>query len=303
MHNLIQAFSRTNRVHTDKKQFGNIVSFLTKKQDVEEAIYVYSDSDSTDTVLLEPYDEYTSRAKRQVQLLKTIVPDVQHVDKLQGESMQRDFIEAFKALVRTITTLKNFIEFQFIEEEIGIDEQEYLDYRSKYLDLNRHVSQLDKVSILADISFDIELLSTDIIDVDYIINLLKNVNYENEIQKQVDIDKVKKVLDQNDTEALHSKIELLRKFIDRVVPSMTKFDNVEEKYEEFIEEEKEQVIYQMSKNMEIEGLIIKEMISEYQFTSVMPNELIRANVKGKLLEKNKKMNILREFIYEVSEVY
>ena len=88
MHNLIQAFSRTNRVHTERKQFGNIVSFLTRKKDVEEAIYVYSDSDSTDVVLLKPYDEYISRAKRQVNYLKTIVPDVQHVDKLEGESMQ-----------------------------------------------------------------------------------------------------------------------------------------------------------------------------------------------------------------------
>lgn len=303
MHNLIQAFSRTNRVHTERKQFGNIVSFLTRKKDVEEAIYVYSDSDSTDVVLLKPYDEYISRAKRQVNYLKTIVPDVQHVDKLEGESMQRDFIEAFKSLVKTITTLKNFLEFQFTEAEIGMSEQEYMDYRSKYLDINRYVSKLDKVSILADISFDIELLSTDIIDVDYIINLLKNVNYENEIQKQVDLDRVKKVLDQNDTEALHSKIELLRKFIDRVVPSLTKFDNVEEKYEEFVEQEKEHVIFEMSNNLEIGAMIIKEMISEYQFTSVMPNEMIRTNVKGKLLEKNKKMNMLREFIYEVSEVY
>lgn len=303
MHNLIQAFSRTNRVHTERKQFGNIVSFLTRKKDVEEAIYVYSDSDSTDVVLLKPYDEYISRAKRQVNYLKTIVPDVQHVDKLEGESMQRDFIEAFKSLVKTITTLKNFLEFQFTEAEIGMSEQEYMDYRSKYLDINRYVSKLDKVSILADISFDIELLSTDIIDVDYIINLLKNVNYENEIQKQVDLDRVKKVLDQNDTEALHSKIELLRKFIDRIVPSLTNFDNVEEKYEEFVEQEKEHVIFEMSNNLDIGAMIIKEMISEYQFTSVMPNEMIRSNVKGKLLEKNKKMNMLREFIYEVSEVY
>lgn len=303
MHNLIQAFSRTNRVHTERKQFGNIVSFLTRKKDVEEAIYTYSDSDSTDVVLLKPYDEYISRAKRQVNYLKTIVPDVQRVDKLEGESMQRDFIEAFKSLVKTITTLKNFLEFQFTEDEIGMSEQEYMDYRSKYLDINRYVSKLDKVSILADISFDIELLSTDIIDVDYIINLLKNVNFENEIQKQVDIDRVKKVLDQNDTEALHSKIELLRKFIDRVIPSMTSSDNVEEKYEEFVEQEKEHVIFEMSNNLDIGTIVIKEMISEYQFTSVMPNELIRTNVKGKLLEKNKKMNILREFIYEVSEVY
>jgi type I restriction enzyme, R subunit len=303
MHNLIQAFSRTNRVHTERKQFGNIVSFLTRKKDVEEAIYKYSDSDSIDVVLLKPYDEYVGRARRQVNHLKTIVPDVQHVDKLEGESMQRDFIEAFKALVSTITTLKNFLEFQFTEPEISMSEQEYMDYRSKYLDLNRQVSKLDKVSILADISFDIELLSTDIIDVDYIINLLKNVNFENDIQKEMDLDRVKKILDQNDTEALHSKIELLRKFIDRVVPSLTTVDNVEEKYEEFVDQEKEHIIYEMSKHLNIESKIIKEMISDYQFTNVMPHEMLRKNVKGKLLEKNKNMMILREFIYEVSETY
>jgi type I restriction enzyme R subunit len=303
MHNLIQAFSRTNRVHTERKQFGNIVSFLTRKKDVEEAIYKYSDSDSIDVVLLKPYDEYVGRARRQVNHLKTIVPDVQHVDKLEGESMQRDFIEAFKALVSTITTLKNFLEFQFTEPEISMSEQEYMDYRSKYLDLNRQVSKFDKVSILADISFDIELLSTDIIDVDYIINLLKNVNFENDIQKEMDLDRVKKILDQNDTEALHSKIELLRKFIDRVVPSLTTVDNVEEKYEEFVDQEKEHIIYEMSKHLNIESKIIKEMISDYQFTNVMPHEMLRKHVKGKLLEKNKNMMILREFIYEVSETY
>jgi type I restriction enzyme R subunit len=303
MHNLIQAFSRTNRVHTERKQFGNIVSFLTRKKDVEEAIYKYSDSDSIDIVLLKPYDEYVGRARRQVNHLKTIVPDVQHVDKLEGESMQRDFIEAFKALVSTITTLKNFLEFQFTEPEISMSEQEYMDYRSKYLDLNRQVSKLDKVSILADISFDIELLSTDIIDVDYIINLLKNVNFENDIQKEMDLDRVKKILDQNDTEALHSKIELLRKFIDRVVPSLTTVDNVEEKYEEFVDQEKEHIIYEMSKHLNIESKIIKEMISDYQFTNIMPHEMLRKHVKGKLLEKNKNMMILREFIYDVSETY
>jgi type I restriction enzyme R subunit len=303
MHNLIQAFSRTNRIYDERKQFGNIVSFMTRKEDVEEAIYVYSDSDNTDTVLLKPYEEYTARAKRQVALLKTIVPNVQDVDMLEGESMQRDFIEAFKALVKTLTTLRNFIEFEFNEAEVGMSEQDYMDYKSKYLDLNRQVNQLDKVSILADISFDIELLSTDIINVDYIINLLNSLNFDNPIQMEVDIDKIKTILKQNDTDDMHSKIELLRKFIDRVVPSLTKEDNIEEKYEAFIDEERDLAIYEMSHHIGIEMILIKEMIREYQFTSVIPNDLIRTHVKGKLLEKSQKMNTLREFIYEISENY
>jgi type I restriction enzyme R subunit len=276
---------------------------MTRKEDVEEAIYVYSDSDNLDFVLLKPYEEYTARAKRQVALLKTIVPNVQDVDKLEGESMQRDFIEAFKALVKTLTTLRNFIEFEFNEAEVGMSEQDYMDYKSKYLDLNRQVNQLDKVSILADISFDIELLSTDIINVDYIINLLNSLTFDNPIQMEVDIDKIKTILKQNDTDDMHSKIELLRKFIDRVVPSLTKEDNIEEKYEAFIDEERDLAIYEMSHHIGIEMILIKEMIREYQFTSVIPNDLIRTHVKGKLIEKSQKMNTLREFIYEISENY
>jgi type I restriction enzyme R subunit len=302
MHNLIQAFSRTNRVHREKKQFGNIVSFLTRKKDVEEAVYKYSKSDSTDTVILDPYDEYIRRAKSQVALLRTVVPEVQHVDKLESEMMQRDFIESFKALVKTIISLKNFLEFKFTEDEIGISEQEYMDYRSKYLDLSRRVAESDKVSVLADISFDIELLSTDVINVDYILILLANINFDNDIQKQVDVDKVRKVLDQNDTEELHSKIELLRKFIDKVVPSMKNEDVIEEKYEDFVNKEKEEIIYKMGDNLDIEAFVIRDMVSEYQFTSVMPNDMIRKNVKGKLLEKNKKMNELRDFIVEVADM-
>lgn len=303
MHNLIQAFSRTNRVHTIKKQFGNIVSFRTKKIDVEEAIFTYSNSDSTDVVILDPYNEYVRRAKMQVELLRTIAPTVQYVDKLESESMQKDFIEAFKAIIKTTTTLNNFLEFQFTVEEIGISEQEFMDYRSKYLYLNRKISQLDKTSILSDISFDIELLSTDRINVDYILKLIANINLENEITRDIDIEKIIKTLDENDTEELHSKILLLRKFIERVVPVLTMEDIVEEEYEKFVEAVKEEEIYNMSIHLNVDKMIIKEMISEFQFTSVMPNSIISENVTGKFNEKIKKRNELRDFIIKIADTY
>ena len=69
---------------------------------------------------------------------------------------------------------------------------------------------------------------------------------------------------------------------------MTNFDNVKKNMKNLLNKKKEHVIFEMSNNLEIGAMIIKEMISEYQFTSVMPNEMIRTNVKGKLLEKNKK---------------
>lgn len=302
LHNLIQAFSRTNRLSNLKKQFGNIVSFATKKKDVEDAVKLYSDSNNIDEILLEPYKEYINRAKRQVQLLKTIVPTVQHVDTLMGDSMKKDFIEAYKALIKTITTLSYFLEFDFSESVCGISEQEYLDYKSKYLDLHKSSLKSEKASIIDDIDFQIEFLSQDTINVDYIINLLKSIDHSNVNQKNKEVEKIKKILDQNDTESLHSKIELLRKFISEVVPTLKNEDNIEARFETFAEDVKNQAIDKKCKEIGIDVSIIKEMISEYQFTNVIPNDMIRKYVKGKFLEKSQKMNVLKDFIYEISEI-
>ena len=79
-------------------------------------------------------------------------------------------------------------------------------------------------------------------------------------------------------------------------------DIVEEKYEEFINLEKEQAIYDISNEINIDKMLIKEMVSEYQFTSVVPYQMIRESVKGKLIEKNNKMNKLKEFIIDISDL-
>ena len=69
-------------------------------------------------------------------------------------------------------TLSCFADFSF--EDLGISEQEYLDYRSKYLDLYEKANSSDKekASALEDVDFELELMHRDIINVAYILNLL-----------------------------------------------------------------------------------------------------------------------------------
>lgn len=50
-HNLIQAFSRTNRVEGPKKVYGNIVCYRNLKDDTDEAIRLFSQTGDTGTVL------------------------------------------------------------------------------------------------------------------------------------------------------------------------------------------------------------------------------------------------------------
>ncbi len=50
-HNLIQAYSRTNRLDSDNKPYGNIICFRNLKEATDEALRIFSKTDDIDTVL------------------------------------------------------------------------------------------------------------------------------------------------------------------------------------------------------------------------------------------------------------
>ena len=304
MHNLIQSFSRTNRIHNNIKQFGNIVCFQTKRVDVENAIKVYSNSDSIDTVILDPYDKYITAAIKTIYALKAIAPTVDSVDDIESEKEKLRFIEAFRRLMRIISVLNNFIEFDIKGGSLeNMSDKEYKGYTSKYKDMSIEVIQSDKVSILSDVDFELELLARDIINVDYILKLLNEINLDDDKQKKIDIERIKKILNQNETAELRSKIDLLKKFIENVVPTLHKEDVVEEKYQDFITIEKEIRINDISRNSGTSPKFIKDIISSYQFSNVIPNKVIREQITGKYLDKRDKIKIVKEFIIDYANTF
>ncbi|MFA6857420.1 MAG: hypothetical protein WCR31_09440 [Treponema sp.] len=95
--------------------------------------------------------------------------------------------------MKLIFTLKTFDEFSFTEDELGIDEQTFNNYKSIYSSIHDQVvkyREAQKESILSDINFEIELLETDIVNVDYILHLMTAINFTNKKQKEQDIKKL-----------------------------------------------------------------------------------------------------------------
>ena len=113
-----------------------------------------------------------------------------------------------------MNVLQSYTDFDW--QDLGIDEQEYEDYKAKYLDIYQKVKQdteKQKISILDDIDFELELIHTDQINVVYILKLLAQLKGEKEptaaaAQKKAIID-----LLGGDVQ-LRSKRELIQKFID-----------------------------------------------------------------------------------------
>ena len=98
--------------------------------------------------------------------------------------------------------------------------QEYLDYKSKYLDTVIPKDDGKKVTILDDIDFELELMYTDKINVDYIMNLIKSIDMKDLTQKDKDIKDILKKLENADNKDLRLKSDLIREFLNSIMPKL-----------------------------------------------------------------------------------
>ncbi|MCU0459650.1 MAG: type I restriction endonuclease subunit R, partial [Bacteroidales bacterium] len=172
-HGLIQAYSRTNRILNELKSQGNIVVFRNLKNATDEAITLFSNKDAIEEIIMKPYDEYVKSFNDAFINLLHITPTVDSVNNLVTEDDELKFIIAFRDLMRIKNVLASFSDFKW--SDLSMTEQQFEDYKSKYLDLHDKVKSehaKEKVSILEDVDFELELIHRDEINVAYIIRLL-----------------------------------------------------------------------------------------------------------------------------------
>ncbi len=214
----------------------------------------------------------------------------------------------FRDLTKTLIKLENFKEFEFTEECIGLDSQIYQDYRSKYLLIkeNHDRCKTEQVSILDDIDFALEIMHRDRINVDYIMNLIREIDLEDEKRKEEDIKYIIKELERADSKELRSKVELIKEFLDRVVPKLNKKDSIDNEFTKFEQERKSKVIENFADEHELSKNQVENLVQEYEFSGIIDREEISdtlAEAKYSFIENVKKSKELEIFIREVAEEY
>jgi len=268
-HGLLQAYSRTNRTMGRKKSQGNVVCFRNLKSATDQAIELFANREAIGEVVLEPYEEYVEKFAYAVAELLKIAPTVDHVDKLQTEEEEAQFIQAFRELIRLKNTLNCFTEFSF--SDLAMDEQRFEDYKSKYLDLYDKVKmdqQKEKVSVLEDIDFELELIHRDELNVSYIIALLRSMQSS---KPKIQEKKRKLISSILETETqLRSKQELIKRFIAEHFPAIPDGGDVGTVFEQYWTEEKHKAIQSLSKDEGLNFDGLQKLIDDYLFTEKMP---------------------------------
>ena len=268
-HGLIQSFSRTNRILNEQKSQGNILCFRNLKAATDEAIALFSNKDAKEIILTPPYETIVRKFSEAFVKLLTLAPTVQSVDDLVSEDDQLAFVQAYRALMRVKNVLGSFTEFSW--DDLPMSSQAFEDYKSKYLDLYekvKHDHHKEKVSILEDIDFELELIHRDEVNVAYILKLLarlKNAQAsEAEQQKQAIIDLLGGEVE------LRSKRELIEKFIEENLPLIHDVDDIPDEFEKYWHDQKVLALGKLCEEEHLNQDQFKALIETYIFSNSAP---------------------------------
>jgi type I restriction enzyme R subunit len=183
-HDLIQAFSRTNRIFDPQKTYGQIVTFQAPvlfKESVDNAVKLYSAGGTTEALLAE-WDEVEPAFRKSLAALKVSAPKPADIPAMSRKEKEV-FAKLFQNFDQLFSQMKSFTVYDESKlEEYGITEDEYVDYVGHYLNVMEELKP-DKPDHdgddpeTTDVDQDYELMaySSTKIDYEYIINLIQNI--------------------------------------------------------------------------------------------------------------------------------
>lgn len=304
-HDLLQAYSRTNRVEKETKPYGIIVCYRNLKQKTDDALALFSQG-HPDGILTQDFEFYAQKFNELVARIKQIAPTPASIDMLYSEDDQKEFVILFRELTRYLLSLQTFVEFSFDRSNLDMSDQEYQDYKSKYLMLYRkHKTGKEVVSVLDDVDFCIELMESNRINVAYIMNLIRNINFASKQTRERDIEHIKTELDRSDNMRLVKKIDILRAFLDQVVSGFDGTEDIDAAYNDFENKQKSEEIEAFAEKEGVDAAMLKGEIAEFEFTGVLNPGEIRDNITEPmpLLKKRSLVNRIVDFIHAHVDKY
>lgn len=252
-HGLIQAFSRTNRILNKVKTFGNIVCFRDLEKATKDAIKTFGDENSVNVILEKSYEEYINGFKDEetgkvqkgyVEICNELVSKFPDPTEIVLEADKKEFAELFGELLKSENILKNFDEFENFEKIIS--DRQMQDMKSVYVDIRESVlsskreGKSDEGIDFSDIEFQIDLLKTDEINLDYILSLILEKSKRHEDVESIKVE-VRRVI--RSSLGTRAKEELIMDFINSTrLSELKSTDDILESFYTFAKKEKSKKI-------------------------------------------------------------
>lgn len=324
-HGLVQAFSRTNRVLNEKKRFGKIVCFRDLKSNVDASIKLFSNNQPNEYIIREPFDKVKKEFNELAHKFKEKYPNVSIIDELKSEYDKRDFVLAFRDIIKKRAEIQIYEDFNTDDEDLVMTEQEFMDFRSKYLDIaigNIGLGRDDDEDIIVaepeepygdnktldDIDFCLELLHSDIINVAYILELIADLDPSSEDYQERRQD----ILDTMIKDAvMRKKTKLIDGFIRQNIDNnkegfeKSKVDgtmDLESRLNEYVNQARQNAVIQLAIEERIEPNALAEFLNEYDYLQREKPEIVQEAVRKKKVGLKERKTIQNRILKKLREI-
>ena len=246
--NLIQAFSRTNRLFDDKKQYGQVVTFQAHdqyKRLIDYALRLYSRGGEGNPIS-EDFDDVKKSFGISLKAVRNLARTPEDIAGL-SRKQKGAFIHLFRSLDHDFAHLKAFSVYEpSMLDEYGFSEEEYEDLAAMYKNVLEELKKDKDPDDPADepIHDDYELVAYSKIKVDfeYIVGLLRDF-----------VESLDAPDDEIDEEEFSEKIKTLRETIDEFAGDNAKLaallrqivDEIEQDKKRFMGQDISVIINQM----------------------------------------------------------
>ena len=306
-HGLIQAFSRTNRILNSVKTYGNIVSFRNLENRLNEALAQFGNENAHGVVLLKPYKDYyygyeEENGKKFVgykELIEKLTSKFEPGQLIQSEQEQKEFIKLYGAILKVTNILSSFDEFK---NQQLLTERDRQDYQGLYIEIYnefRNKAKREKTDVSEDVVFEMELIKSIDVNIDYILGLVKKYHDTNMEDKEILVTIQKTIMASPD---LRNKKDLIMLFID----SLNQDSDVYSDFETFMnskkKEELDKIINEEKLNKEETYKFIKRSFEQgkvetngTEVSEILPPMNMFTPTNDRQEKKNKVIDKLLEF--------
>ena len=318
-HGLIQAFSRTNRILNKVKTFGNIVCFRDLEKATKDAIKTFGDENSVNIILEKSYEDYIHGFKDEetgkvvkgyTDICNEIICKFPEPTEIILEADKKEFVELFGELLKAENILKNFDEFEEFERIISDRQMQdmksvYVDIRESIINLKNNENSEGEQIDFSDVEFQIDLLKTDEINLDYILALILEKSKENDDVESLKVE-VRRVI--RSSLGTRAKEELIMAFINSTrLSELKNTDDILESFYSFAKKEKENNIISLveEENLKEDSKRFIEKAISKGYVEYAGDELDRIipPTSRRLGAREKKKELVLDKIRKIVEVF
>lgn len=269
-HDLIQAFSRTNRIFDKNKTYGQIVTFQAPvlfKEAIDNAVKLYS-AGGTKEALMAEWNEVEPAFRKALAALRVSAEKPEEIPAMSLKE-KKIFAKMFQAFDSMFAQLKSFTIYDdSMLEEYGISEEEYDDYVGHYKNVVQEIKEVEgektdgsdgnvgETDIEIDQDYELMAYSNTKIDYEYIINLIQNIVMSSDEEEEITSEERQKKIDE-----VKQYVEDLRKENPKVADLMS---NLIEEIERDDTKYRGQSILHIVENMKQD--CIERMVSDFCVT-------------------------------------